>query len=264
VTVRFDQGDLVDYLQAVPRAYVQLTGHVTTNVSGIDERGVGRPGLGGFESQFTKRIIRRGFPIGRPQMAQLYQELEMGFPEAKIRDLRLLVACLPELGMKSRIVPDAAGRDAGNQADAPDAPAPAPAGAGGDQPDQPTAAQQLLGDMFNHLVTATEDEVPGVAEWAKFELARVVGPDKAQAPVGALIADKRWEARLLGLIATQALQRDLATEIATNLAEHDSDELVKAFAAEQVELLRHAPATQPTTQPAPDAAAAPAPEAQTK
>jgi tetratricopeptide (TPR) repeat protein len=259
IVVRLDQGDLAKGLEANPVAFLQLTGYVTTNVT-VGPKGPG-PGLGGFQVPFVKRLTRRGFPIGKAgQLQQVFQELEQGFPDMKIRNLRLLAACLDRLGA------------AANQAPKPPAPgaaAPAPDAEAADVPQQPNAAAVVLSDVLDRMVRATEDETPGVAQWARFELARHTNPERARGFVEALLNDTHWEGRLLGVIATRALDPAVAREVVGKLAESDPDEIVKAYAAEQLDLLHRAPAaTQPagdapaTDGSAPDAGAAPPPQPQ--
>src|SRR4029077_10922893 len=105
-------------------------------------------------------------------------------------------------------------------APAADAPA-APAGA--EQPAQPNPATRGLTDILDHMSKATEDETPGVAEWARFELARNTTAARSCGLVESLLADSRWEGRLLGLIATGALDHGVAMELIGKLAETDPD-----------------------------------------
>jgi hypothetical protein len=243
VIVRLDQGDLAKGLELRPIAYLQMTGYVTTNVL-VGPDGPA-PGLGGYQAPFAKKITRRGFPIGKPgQLQQAFQELEQGFPDMKVRNLRLLAACLDRLGFAANLTPKPADADA------------APADAG-EVPQQPNAAVKVLNDVLDRMTKATEDEVPGVAEWARFELARHTTPERARGFVEALIDDPRWEGRLLGVIAARSLDHAAAIELTNKLAQTDPDEIVKAFATEQVELLNRAPATTEPAAAAPDAGAAP-------
>jgi tetratricopeptide (TPR) repeat protein len=274
VVVRLDQGELAKGLESNPIAYLQLTGHVTTNV--VVTKGAG-PGLGGQNVAFVNKITRRGFPIAKPGIAgkpgtlqQVFEELDGAFPDTKIRDLRLLAACLNPVGAAANLAPKPAGPDSG--ADAAAAPAPD----AGDVPQGPNAAQRMLSDIMVHMTKAVDDDTPGVAEWARFELARHTNRDRARGYVEELLKDPRWEGRLLGLVVTPALDHAVAIELATKLAQTDPDEIVKAFAAEQVDLLQRAPAaTQPAaTEPgaaapdaggaAPELSPAPAPEPQVK
>jgi predicted Zn-dependent protease len=272
VIVRLDQGDLARRLEANPVSYMQLTGYVTTNIVPNPSGPVPVPGLGGYRVPFAKKITRRGFPIGKAgQLQQVFQELEQGFPDMKIRDLRLLAACLDRVGAvaKQAAKPPEPDADAAGQAAAPDA---------GDEPQQPNVAARMLQDMLDRMIKATEDETSGVAEWARFELARHTTPERARGFVEALMSDPRWEGRLLGVIAARALDHGAAMELTNKLAQTDPDEIVKAFATEQVDLLNRVPATtepaagaggpaaapDPSVAPAPDATPAPAPDPQVK
>lgn len=247
IYVRLDQGGLEALLErgvadrdgrrlGGPIAYLQLTGYVTTNVTMGQNGPV--PALGGFQVPFAKKLIRRGFPIAKPgQLQQAFQELEQGFPDMKIRSLRTLGACLDRLGAAAAMAPK------------PAEPGAAPADAELPQRD---AVAGALANVLDRMAKATEDETPGVAEWARFELGRRMTPDRARVFIEALLNDPRWEGRLLGVIAARSQDRAAAMELIGKLAQTDADEIVKSFAAEQLDLLDRAPAD------APDAAA-PAP-----
>jgi tetratricopeptide (TPR) repeat protein len=244
IVVRLDQGDLAKGLEMRAVPYVQITGYVTTNV--VAGPNGPAPGLGGYQAPFVKKITRRGFQIAKPaELQKVFQELEQGFPDMKIRNLRLLAACLDRLGFEAQRAPKPPGPDA------------APAAA--EAPQQPNEAAKVLNAVLEAMGKATEDETPGVAEWARFELARHTTPERARDIVQALLDDPRWEGRLLGLIAARSMDHAAAMELTNKLAQTDTDEIVKAFATEQVDVLNRAPATTEPAAPAPDAGAAPAP-----
>lgn len=229
--VRFDQGGLADYLAASPTQPLQLTGWCMTNPVRKGE-GFG-PGPGGFRVPFTRKLSRSGFPAVRPgALEQLARSLEVGLPEAKIRGLDLMGALMA----------------VAEKASAPPAqPQPAQPAAEKSDPGVPPATA-LAGTLVPRLVAAAADPVPAVAQWAKFELARAGQPEQQAEAVESLLADPRWEGRLLGLVAATELGAAKAEDLAAKVADADGEEPpVRDYAAALVELLQRPPTT---TQPA--------------
>jgi hypothetical protein len=218
--IRLDQGALADFLNANPTPRYQITGWCVTNAG---RQGAGIGALpGGQKVAFTRKITRVGTTVAKPETIQaLYQELDSGPPNSKMRDLTVLATYARLLGA---VKPE----------------------------QQPTAAQQA-GELLDHIGALVEDPVPAVAQWAKFELARSV-PDPAQRRqiIDNLLADKAWSGRLLGLVAAVAtLDAKESKELVAKAAEAEPEAFVKEYAIQSEEMLSRPP----TTQPAPPAAA---------
>jgi tetratricopeptide (TPR) repeat protein len=216
--MRFDQGGLAEFLGANPSPQFQLTGWCMSNPA--PQRDGFGPGPAGFRVPFVKKLTRAGFPIGKPgALEQLARGLEAGVPETKIRDLDLLAAVVP--GLRN-----------------------AKAANGGPPAQGAALAQQLV----DQLAETTADPMPAVAQWARFELAGLGEPGQQAEAVEALLADTRWEGRLLGLVASPKLGAGKAEDLAVKVAESEREEpFVKDYAAALVAMLQRPPAS---TQPA--------------
>lgn len=245
--VRLDQGTLALALEQDPTPRVQITGWVMSNPVA---RGQGfGPGPAGYKVPFAKKLMRGGFQWRKEDVRRkLLEEIEDGLPETKIRDLSLLTAYIPGLRAAAR------------------GPAPAPDGQPQPPPDPAReqdrqAMAQISNEMFDAVMNRTNDEVPAVSQWARFQVSLIGDPTQASGAIESLLADNAWEARLLGLVAVRHLQPAKGIPMAKKLADAEvadsksNDAIVKSYAEQVVELLMHPPvpaATQPgaATQPA--------------
>jgi tetratricopeptide (TPR) repeat protein len=250
--VRLDQGNLALLLAKNPTPRMQVTGWATTNTMA---RGQGfAPGPAGVKVPFARKMTRVGFQLGKEeQRLKLYQEIEQGLAERKIRNLSMLAAYIPILR----------GQAAGAPAGAEGQPVPPPDPAA---EQQRQTLQQLADEMMAAIVRASADPTPSVAQWARFELTRVGDAQQAVAAVQALIEDPAWEGRMLGLVAVRQMPGlPNAIELAEKVASAEAEEpFVKTFAAEVAELLKNppappAPAEGEAAPPADGAAPAPQP-----
>jgi tetratricopeptide (TPR) repeat protein len=220
--VRFDQGGLAELLAANPSPQLQITGWCMTNPVRLGD-GFG-PGPGGVRVPFSRKVARTGFPINKPGvLEQLVRGGEAGLPEMKVRNLNLMGVLASAL-RKAAAPPNGQqqpGAGAGGPADeaAPQAPPP-PATAGAEQ------GGAVADKLVEHIAAVTADEVPAVAQWAKFELAHAGDPPRQAEAIESLLADSRWEGRLLGLVAAPRLSPAKAEDLAAKVAEADGGDAV--------------------------------------
>ena len=230
--VRLDQGNLAQVLAQNPTPRIQVTGWATSNPVA---RGQGfGAGPAGMKVPFARKLTRVGTQIGKEEVRRkLLQEVEEALPERKIRNLSLLAAYVPTLRNA------AAGPAA---AEGQPLPPPNP-----DEQRQRAGLAAIAEEMLAAIVRATADEVPAVAQWAKFELCRIGDAEQARAAVESLLSDPAWEGRMLGLVAIRRMAgMPNAVELAEKAANAEGEEpFVKAYAAEVVEVLKAPPATQP-------------------
>lgn len=235
--VRLDQGRLADVLAANPTPQLQITGWCMTNPVQAGEGFA--PGPGGVRAAFAKKVARTGFPINRPgALEELVRGVEAGLPETKVRNLNLLGVLVPMLRQGDNAP---APRQDGQAEPAPAAPDEGAARPGG-------AGSRVAAQFVDAMKDRTADEVPAVAQWARFELAHAGDPGQQAQAIEALLADARWEGRLLGLIVSPKLGAAKAEDAAAKLAETEGEESwVKDYAGALVEVLQRpaAPASQP-------------------
>jgi tetratricopeptide (TPR) repeat protein len=233
--IRFDQGQLLDLLDANPGATVQIVGFAMTNPVGTAKSIA--PGPGGQRVQFTKGIVRAGFNVGNGQAQKgVLQILGQGLPSAKIAAMDLLATYVKLIAR---------------------------------EPKQTPQMRQLTED-FLHTIGTMRGDMPLVATFANYELAQLYpDPLERQQAVNLLAADTGWVSRMLALEAARAsgMKLEAQIDIASGMARDDTNEVVKAYAAATVDLLKNPPATQPAaaTQPVatqPGAAAQPGADTQ--
>jgi tetratricopeptide (TPR) repeat protein len=239
--IRVDQGEIGLLLNNDPTPRYQITGFIMTNPRAQGEGLVA--GLAGTRVQFSRKITRIGVERRKPAtFDKIYQELEIGLPDTRMRNATMLTSYIAMIAQQQQ-----------QQQQAVD-------------PQAMAADRQLAGVMLDKLGRAADDEIPPVREWVRYQLARVLPLADRKRTMEALLADARWEARLLGLLGA-GLWLDPASrdELVHNFAErakaNEAEEpAVKAFATELSDLLKRTPpaSTQPVGEaPAPPAAAAP-------
>jgi hypothetical protein len=255
--IRFDQGELAQVLNSNPTPRFQITGWCISNP--LQQGASLIPGPAGTRVPFTKKITRAGYQIGAPKAREaLLQQMQQGAPEAKIRAIDLSAAFVQYLRtiveMPNQPLPPQIEQAPQAQKDA----------AIEQMKANAASAAPAIDVFLNAVAQCVQDEVPAVSQWARLHIARIGNAEQRQAALDSLLADERWEGRLVGLLALQYQSREKAIELAEKVAAGDEkEELVKDYAANLAEWLKTAPAaTQPTAgEPVPDAAPAPAPDA---
>lgn len=208
--VRIDQGAVAQNLTASPFPAMQINLRVRTNPSTTGASGVGPAGQIVAANKF---IDRREFPFAPASLQKLSQDLQQGGPAEKIvrTDLAATIAVI-----LSQQKDDSMHR---------------------------TALQ-----LVELLKAATRDSSPAVAAWAGGTLARISPATDRTTAVSQLINDPYWVARLLGLVAMGPMKLEEQRVNAQNVAVHDTDSIVVAYAKALDELLQTAIAAQAATQ----------------
>jgi hypothetical protein len=115
-----------------------------------------------------------------------------------------------------------------------------------------STAQQASSSMRDAYKPRLSDPVDSIRAWARFLVAPKLGGSEAEDMVrNRMLTDSAWQDRLLGLALLTSMTGDARLPIAEQVAKHDTDPTVRAFAAAFVDGLKAiAPASQPTTGPA--------------
>lgn len=245
---RVDQGRLAEILTANPSPQLQITGWCMTNPM-QHEDGFG-PGPAGLRVPFAKKMVRTGFPINRPgALEELVRGAEAGLPETKVRSLNLIGVLVPLLRQDDAPAtrPGQRAADEGGAEEPAGESAPRAKAAAVAAAEAAERGARVAAKLVDVLTERTADEMPAVAQWARFELAHVGEPEQQAEAIESLLADPRWEGRLLGLIASPKLGAARAEDLAANFADAEEEEpWVSDYAAALVEVLqRPAPASQP-------------------
>jgi hypothetical protein len=216
LTVRLDQGALLNTLMANPAPAVPLGGTIRTNVVTTAGRGI-MPGAGGYAVEFARFMERGASPLSEATVRRRLDALAAPNGRDKIQSLSLLARYVSLLRMSK----------------------------------ENAQGQAMANDLIGAIRRTTGDADPAVRAWALHELVVVSEEGAREALIVKMLGDSEsWQSRALAMHVIQALPAERATQLAAPLAENDPHAVVRALAAATLEVLKLPPTTRPATQPA--------------
>jgi hypothetical protein len=209
--VRVDQGQLAMFLSQTPGPPIGMRVTVRTNPLMFKEGMISGPG--GQAQELNKGLERAAFPPTDENMNRAINLIQGGDAREKMRSMESLAM----LGMLLKNQKDAA-------------------------PEVRARGESLI----DAVKKARFDSDPNVRAWAGF-IFTFGAPEEERAPnVQRMLLDEAWQSRLLGLAGMSPLPRERQMQLARDVMERDSEQLVKDFAKATIEK----PPPKPTTQPA--------------
>lgn len=212
--IRVDQGSLAEAIQKNPIVSMPLNFSLFTNPM-MQRNGVA-PGPAGYRVQFSRVMERSPSPLDSRNVQKLYEQLESGRGDVRVRTLELLAAYA--MVMKS-------------------------------QPDEATRSRAA--EFVDLIRKGTADRSPAVRGLAMFVTAMLTGGETKDTIIKQMLGDEAYQVRaiVLGRVSSFA-DAEKCKVLLQPVVDGDPEPLLRELASAAIAVSVLGPATQPATQPA--------------